>query len=90
MAYCVVGSACVILLCHRIDYVLRWSAVIGRLSMLLLILHMYIHQMLRVIIDNDICLYVLTVVLTVAIAYMIDKYLPVVTGKKSILKSDRI
>lgn len=89
MAYSLAGSAFVIQLCHRLDYVLRWSAVIGRLSMLLLILHMYIYPIWKLFIANDFCAYALTVVLTVAIAYLIDKYLPIVTGKRPILKLKR-
>lgn len=83
------GSALLIKICSHLDGLLRWSSIIGRLSMLLLILHMYIHQILRTFINNAVCNYVLTIVLTIAIAFIIDKYLPIVTGKRPILKMER-
>ena len=89
MASSLVGSAWVLLLCRRLDYVLRWTAVIGRLSMLILLLHMYVWLLLGPFVDNAVYKYPIVVVLTVAIAYAIDKYLPIVSGKKPVLKIEK-
>ena len=80
------GSTLILLLCYKMEYILKCISVFGRLSLLLLILHSYVHMILDTLVENVYSNYILTSILTLVIAYIIDKYMPIVTGKEPIFK----
>lgn len=84
--YSIVGSVWIIHLCHYIQPVLTRIAVIGRYSLLLLVLHSYIHSVLRLFVKNSIYDYLLTILFTVFISVLMDRYFPIITGKKQLFK----
>lgn len=76
-----IGSLFVIEMCGLLKNIFIWVAPIGRLSLLMLVLHMYIYYFMSFLGENVIFEYITTIVLTMAIAYAIEKRFPFILGK---------
>ena len=61
-------------------------AVIGRLSMLILVIHIYFYELLKMFFSHPIVLFVAVSALSIFTAWMIDKYIPYLSGKYKYLK----
>ena len=61
-------------------------AVVGRLSMLILVIHIYFYELLKMFFSHPIGLFVAVSALSIFTAWMIDKYIPYLSGKYQYLK----
>ena len=61
-------------------------AVVGRLSMLILVIHIYFYELLKMFFSHPIGLFVAVSALSIFTAWMIDKYIPYLSGKYKYLK----
>lgn len=79
----VVGGTFIITFFSYSQRIFAPLSIIGRLSLLILIIHMYILDYVAMPIwGQSLESYVATIVITTLIAWLMDKYVPWLTGKK--------
>ena len=76
-----IGSLFVMQSCRLLESALSIFKNVGKLSLLILTLHMYVWLHLMLLFDGLYAVYVLTCILTFSLAWFIDKRFPVVTGR---------
>lgn len=81
-----IGCLLVIQVCKLLQTFLNPVKHIGRLSLLMLTLHMYIHNCVSLVISNLYADYVITSIVTVITAFLVEKFFPIAAGKVSLIK----
>ncbi len=77
----IIGSLFILKMCDMLHSLLAWIAPLGRLSLLMLIFHMYIYDSISFMEVNVMISYISTIVLTLVMAYIIETKYPFVLGR---------